>query len=279
MTTYNFQEVSVIGEKSGKCPKCGKYYKRKEKFWATINPWNVNKDGVMKSWDEVYQDVMNKRAKWLEEPIEPHNCKEKLPPEESNPLSISDINDFISFYKEKEKELFSLLRQIKNIEDSLKTKASEILSNKTFDYMEYKHKNYKYFYEPRESKITECYKYGNISDNNLLQFYHKGRNKTDKQFSYDYGNEYGSLINFEQILHNQIIYYKEKLKIDADRYDLVPELFNYLTNKEDKTDDEIRCLGFIIAYLKYNESCFKSDVIKYKKEYECLKKLDSGENK
>ena len=158
MTTYIFQEVSVYGEKTAKCPKCGKYYKRKEKFWATINPWNVNKDGVMKSWDEVYQDVMNKRTKWLEEPIEPHNCKEKLPPEESNPLTVDDINNFVSYYKEKESEIIRLASQIRNIEQEIKAKASEILSGKTFDYMEYKHKDSNYLYEPRESKIGEGYK-------------------------------------------------------------------------------------------------------------------------
>ena len=277
MTTYIFQEVSVYGEKTAKCPKCGKYYKRKEKFWATINPWNVNKDGVMKSWDEVYQDVMNERAKWLEEPIEPHNCKEKLPPEESNPLTVDDVNNFVSYYREKESEIIRLASQIRNIEQEIKTKASEILSGKTFDYMEYKRKDSNYLYEPRESKIGEGYKYGNFNDNNLLEFYHKGRNKSDKQFNYDYGHEFGATVNFEDILLNQIGYYEEKLNIDVDSYNPTPELFNYLINKEDKSDDEIKCLGFIIAYLKYNESKIKADTIRWKEEYDCLNILYNGE--
>lgn len=272
MTTYTFQEVAVYGEKSGKCPKCGKHYKRREKFWSTINPWNKNKDGIMKTYDEVYDDVVKKQKKWLAEPIEPHNCKEKLPPEESNPLTIDEINELVSFYREKESQLIKLSAQIKEIENEIKEKSS-MLIGKTFEYMEYKHKGCDYFYEPRESKITELYKYGNYHDGSIIRVYHKGRNKTDQQFNYDYKTDYGATIDLDGILKTQMRYYIEKLELFDKCWNPEVDIFNKLFDKENKTDDEIMALSIAIAYLKLNEALYRGSENRYNEEKKCLLRL------
>lgn len=276
MTTYNFQEVAVYGEKIGKCPKCGKYYKRREKFWATVNPWNKNEDGYVKSYDEVYDDVVKQCKKWQKEPIEPHNCKEKLPPEESNPLSLNEINELISYYREKEKEIIKLSAQIKDIEKQIKNKSSQILIGKTFNYMEYKHKGSNYYFEPRESKITELYKYGDFHDGGLVKFYHKGRSKTDQQFNYNYNCEYGATIELDSLLEAQTRFYAEKLGLKINGWDIAVCIFDQLFEKENKTDDENIALGFAIAHFKLNEALYR-DNPNYEEERVCLEKLKNKE--
>jgi hypothetical protein len=64
VSVYRFQEVSVYGEKRGACPACGKSTVRKQKFTNTINPYNVNEAGLVKSYDEVRADVIAERDAW-----------------------------------------------------------------------------------------------------------------------------------------------------------------------------------------------------------------------
>lgn len=69
-----FQEVSVHGEKSGKCVVCGKTCKLRHKFWATINPFNLNKARLPKTESEVRADLYIKRDKWMKEPFVHQKC-------------------------------------------------------------------------------------------------------------------------------------------------------------------------------------------------------------
>ena len=269
MTTYNFQEVSVIAEKSGKCPKCGKTYTRKKKIWNTINPWNRNADGSIKTWDEVYENVLKDREEWLKEPIEPHNCKEKLPPEESNPLTVDELNELIEYCCQKQDEIIGLSAQIQNLRNEMKEKA-KMLVGKTFDYMEHKHKGSKYYNEHRESKIEEVYKY---CENDVC-FDFSGRNKSDKQFNYRFGKEYDNLITLNQIVWNQILYYRDKLGLEiTDVFDPEVCLVNQLIDKPDKTQDEITCLELLLLYFKMELPEYRGNPERYSRKLKCIDEI------
>ncbi len=65
MTTYNFQGVRARRQHTGKCPNCGKTVRRSRTFEHTINPFNKNADGEMKSFDEVRADVNAEADAWV----------------------------------------------------------------------------------------------------------------------------------------------------------------------------------------------------------------------
>ncbi|WP_216674650.1 hypothetical protein, partial [Enterobacter hormaechei] len=57
ITTTRFDEVSTFAEKSGKCDVCGKACKRREKFYQTLNPFNKNPDGSVKTHQEIRKEI------------------------------------------------------------------------------------------------------------------------------------------------------------------------------------------------------------------------------
>ena len=69
-----FEPVVCHGQKSGKCVVCGKRAVLKEKFEHTINPFSKNKDGTMKSREQVWQDVLAEKRAWEKEPIVHKKC-------------------------------------------------------------------------------------------------------------------------------------------------------------------------------------------------------------
>jgi len=62
--TTRFEVVKFYGEKNLPCPGCGKKAKRRRTFEGTINPWNVNSDGTVKTRREVYEDLRVEAAAW-----------------------------------------------------------------------------------------------------------------------------------------------------------------------------------------------------------------------
>lgn len=68
-----FEEVSVHGTKTGKCG-CGKRRVRKMKFWSTLNPFNKNPDGTLKTYEQLKEKVNAEREAWMKEPIVCDNC-------------------------------------------------------------------------------------------------------------------------------------------------------------------------------------------------------------
>lgn len=73
MTRYNFHEIAIHGQKSGKCA-CGKRRTRREKFWQTINPFNKNVAGTPKTQAEIRAELLVERAEWLKAPITCDAC-------------------------------------------------------------------------------------------------------------------------------------------------------------------------------------------------------------
>jgi len=75
ITSYTFSEVSLRGEKSGKCAVCGKHAKRAEKFWQTQNPYNKNSDGSVKSRSDIMKELVIERDEWLKKPLYHQKCE------------------------------------------------------------------------------------------------------------------------------------------------------------------------------------------------------------
>jgi len=75
--TMRFKSIKAWREKSGKCPICGKRVLRKTTFECTVNPFNRNKDGFIKSETEVRRDVNIEADKWVPD-FTHEKCKEKL---------------------------------------------------------------------------------------------------------------------------------------------------------------------------------------------------------
>lgn len=79
ITRYTFDEVSLIGHKSGKC-RCGKRVKRQMKFWQTLNPYNVGKTGNPKTRSEIISELQKQIEDWKQESVLCTSCEQGAQP-------------------------------------------------------------------------------------------------------------------------------------------------------------------------------------------------------
>jgi hypothetical protein len=76
-TTIRFREVKLYGNKTGKCG-CGKRRVRRQKFYQTISPFNLDKKtGQPKSEATILEELRERVAAWQDEPITCDKCKVK----------------------------------------------------------------------------------------------------------------------------------------------------------------------------------------------------------
>lgn len=71
---YNFEKVKCYAKKSGKC-LCGKRRTRSEVLWQTVNPFNKNPDGTVKTYNQVRADVNREYEEWKSKPITCSDCE------------------------------------------------------------------------------------------------------------------------------------------------------------------------------------------------------------
>ena len=77
-THWKFQEVSTYRRLAGKCPVCGKRVTRSRKFTHTVNPFNKNDQGKVRTLLEVRECVNAEAEQWV--PDFTHAaCAELLP--------------------------------------------------------------------------------------------------------------------------------------------------------------------------------------------------------
>lgn len=74
MHTYNFEKVSVKDTKKIRCKKCKKTTQETEEFCQTLNPWNKNKVGDVKTRSEIREEINKKLRDWRKIPIECNKC-------------------------------------------------------------------------------------------------------------------------------------------------------------------------------------------------------------
>lgn len=65
MTTYTFDEIRwPSGVRKLKCRTCGKRFTRSRTFTQTVNPYNKNADGQVKTRGEIYKELRDEAAAW-----------------------------------------------------------------------------------------------------------------------------------------------------------------------------------------------------------------------
>ena len=74
-TRMTFNEVAVNPSKSGICPVCGKKATRSAKFFQTLNPFNTNDDGSLKTRAQIYDELAVKVAEWKTKPTFHAKCE------------------------------------------------------------------------------------------------------------------------------------------------------------------------------------------------------------
>lgn len=63
--TYTFQQVAARRSHRGACPLCGKSTTRSRNFVQTINPYNRNADGTIKTLAQVRAAVEAQADAWV----------------------------------------------------------------------------------------------------------------------------------------------------------------------------------------------------------------------
>lgn len=74
MTTYRFRPVVLIHRATGACPVCGKIVRRERKFEQTVNPFNKNSHGAVKTEEEIQAELRAEAAEWVPD-FEHRKCK------------------------------------------------------------------------------------------------------------------------------------------------------------------------------------------------------------
>jgi hypothetical protein len=64
-TTIRFEKVQRRRSALGTCPGCGRFVQRRKTFEQTVNPFNRNADGSVKTRDEVSEAVKAEAAAWV----------------------------------------------------------------------------------------------------------------------------------------------------------------------------------------------------------------------
>jgi len=70
-----YEPVKAYAIKTGRCIVCGRPAKLSKTFEQTINPFNTNKEGSVKTIDEIWVELMVERREWLDKPIIHIKCE------------------------------------------------------------------------------------------------------------------------------------------------------------------------------------------------------------
>jgi hypothetical protein len=68
MTTYRYEEVKHTAKRRVTCSVCGKKFNRQRTFEQTVNPWNMNPNGSVRTYQEVRAAVFALAQQWQPEP-------------------------------------------------------------------------------------------------------------------------------------------------------------------------------------------------------------------
>ena len=75
MTAYVYERITSRATKSGPCAVCGKRAQRSETFENTVNPWNRNEDGTVRTRSEIRAHVDRLAEAWRAEPVVHAGCE------------------------------------------------------------------------------------------------------------------------------------------------------------------------------------------------------------
>lgn len=69
-----FTQVKITQEKTVRCRKCGKRLVRQKTFWQTINPYNKNAEGYIKTRQEIICELKETANLWREKAESCNDC-------------------------------------------------------------------------------------------------------------------------------------------------------------------------------------------------------------
>jgi hypothetical protein len=64
VTVYRYDEISVPAVRNLKCAKCTKRFRRQHTFTATVNPFNKNPDGTVRTPREIRAVLSKQASEW-----------------------------------------------------------------------------------------------------------------------------------------------------------------------------------------------------------------------
>jgi hypothetical protein len=75
MPVYRFREIKYQASKNLPCPGCGKKLRRQRTFGQTLNPFNKNADGQVKTELDIVRELHATAAEWETEPETHDTCQ------------------------------------------------------------------------------------------------------------------------------------------------------------------------------------------------------------
>lgn len=77
MPTIRFRELTHRATKNLPCPGRGKKVRRARTFGQTLNPFNKNADGTVKTAKDIYAELAARAEAWKTEPVMCTPCTER----------------------------------------------------------------------------------------------------------------------------------------------------------------------------------------------------------
>lgn len=74
-TRHTFEVVNLTNKTTAPCGKCGKKCTRTKKFWQTLNPFNKNADGSVKTRDQIMDELSEKASQYRSQTIYHQRCE------------------------------------------------------------------------------------------------------------------------------------------------------------------------------------------------------------
>lgn len=73
---HTFDEVKLTVKATAPCGKCGNQCTRTKKFWQTLNPFNTNADGSVKTRDDIMSELGQQAAQYRTQTIYHAKCED-----------------------------------------------------------------------------------------------------------------------------------------------------------------------------------------------------------
>lgn len=75
MTITTYEKVQRRCQKSGPCAVCGVVTSRSITLWHTLNPWNKNEDGTVRTRAEIALILADEAKEWMGQPVVHARCE------------------------------------------------------------------------------------------------------------------------------------------------------------------------------------------------------------
>ncbi len=75
MTVYRYDAITARGYKRGPCDGCGKTAERTQVFQQTLNPFNKDADGAVKTSAQIRSEVNAQALAWQQGAVRHARCE------------------------------------------------------------------------------------------------------------------------------------------------------------------------------------------------------------